>query len=123
MRSIVIDLASPTSVQPTLRVESGTSVPLSAYAVGALAILGLGSFAVFGVSAASKAGDFDACRATRSCDPAAVGDMRAHALVADISLVVAVVGVIGTAVVLLAWPSKKATSLAPRFGATWDASF
>ena len=64
-------------------------VPLLVYALGAGAIVGLGSFTIFALSGSSKEKDLDAC--APFCAPSEVASARTSYLVADISLGAAIV--------------------------------
>lgn len=71
-------------------------------ALGAVGVVGLGSFTAFGLSGRSVKSDLDASGCRPHCDPSRVDDMWRRFTIADVSLAIAVVALGAAAVYLVA---------------------
>lgn len=77
-----------------------SGVPVLTYVLGGVGVIGIGSFAFFGVTGKS---DLDNLKSTcaPSCDPAKLDDAKTKLVIADISLGVGVLALGGAAIVFL----------------------
>src|SRR5262249_11708976 len=92
-RTIAVEFAAPESAGAEQAApppaEKSTS-PISAYVLGGVGVLSLGSFAYFGISGSSDASNLrNTC--APNCADSAVSDVRRKLLIADVSLGVGVV--------------------------------
>lgn len=83
----------------TSRGSEGGAVPATAWVLGGVAIAGFGSFAFFGLSARSDLADLRSSCAP-DCAPSSRDAAHDKAMIADVSLGVALVATIATAVIL-----------------------
>jgi hypothetical protein len=111
-RRVALTFAPP-AAPPTLPVApSPAPLPPSpspspwAWVLGGVALAGAGSFATFAVLGRGEQDDLELCRP--DCDPGALDPMRRDYLVADISLVVAVLAAAGSTVLFLSTPGPAA---------------
>lgn len=117
---------------PTENPEPSRPVPVSVYAAGAVGLVGIGAFAVLGLTANSKLSDLDSSGCKPSCAHDDVQAVRDRYLMANIALGVGVVGLGAAAVLYLTRPEEKAASgalrglqlgLSPLGGASLRGSF
>jgi hypothetical protein len=108
-RRVALSFAPPVAPAPPRPVTPAPVRPSPspwAWVLGGVALAGAGSFATFAILGRSEQDDLEQCRP--DCDPAALDPMRRDYLVADISLVVAVLAAAGSTVLFLSTPSPAA---------------
>ncbi|MDB4936029.1 MAG: uncharacterized protein JWP87_3001 [Labilithrix sp.] len=116
-RRITIDLPANAAEPPPPAPPPGnhrSTFPTSAYVVGGVGVVALGSFAFFGVRALTRGNDLKG-----SCAPTCSGDdassVRRDALVADISLAVGIVALGAAAWILLTHHDARDVASLARF--------
>jgi hypothetical protein len=103
-RLVTMTLPALDSSAPDLPRVSRRPSPLM-WGVGALGVLGLGSFAYFGLTGRAQASDLrSGCGTTQTCDPADVEAVRNKYILADVSLGV---GVVALGVATVIWLSTR----------------
>jgi hypothetical protein len=85
-----LPVATPPPPPPLPPRDSGVRVPAASVALGAVGVLGLGSFTVLGIDALSRAHRLESTCAP-ACSPEASSTMRREGIVADVSLGVGLV--------------------------------
>lgn len=101
--------AKPEEPRPA---EGGGGAPVLAYILGGVGVLGLGSFAYFGLTSKSELQDLRSSCAP-FCDQGQLDDVKTKMLVADVSLGVGIVALGAAAVLFLTHSSSsRSTSVA-----------
>ncbi len=93
--------------------ESGSGIPMGAYVLGGVAVLGLGSFGYFSLTGKSKQSDLEDSCAPR-CSDEDYDDMQRNFIIADVSLGAALIaGGVATWLVLDSSKEKKQVGIVP----------
>ncbi len=78
-----------------------SGVPVMTYVLGGVGVIGIGSFAFFGITGKSDLDDLRKSSCVPNCDPAKLDDTKTKLLIADISLGVGVLALAGATVLFL----------------------
>lgn len=108
-RVVEVTFADPNAPPPTAPgaaaadVKPGPAVPVMTYVLGGVGILGLGSFALFRVSAVSDYNDYNA-NCSPQCNPADIDAVKRKFMISYASLGVGIAGVVGAGLVFALTP-------------------
>lgn len=119
-RVVTIEVGTPPpavgEAAPHRPVTTERPVPVLTYILGGVAVVGGASFTLFGLQGQSKFDDLERECGSR-CDPSRVSPVKTDMAIADISLAVGVVALVGAAVVYLTRPTVEVPSHSARLGA------
>lgn len=104
---------APDKPQPARPSEGGGGAPVLAYVLGGVGVLGLGSFAYFGLTSKGELQDLRSSCAPY-CDQGQLDDVKTKMLVADVSLGVGIVALGAAAVLFLTHSSSSSSTSVAR---------